>query len=58
VPTKPPGPSPSKAGKAAKDAVVKRDEAIRKAVKGGASARQVAIAVGLSHPAVLKIVKR
>jgi hypothetical protein len=46
------------AAKAAKDAVAKRDQAIRAAVKSGASARQVALAVGLSHPAVLKIVKR
>jgi hypothetical protein len=46
------------AGKQAKAATVKRDEAIRAAVKGRASARQVAIAVGLSHPAVPKIVKR
>jgi hypothetical protein len=46
------------AGKAAKAATAKRDEAIRAAVKGGTSARQVAIAVGLSHPALLKIVKR
>jgi hypothetical protein len=36
----------------------KRDDAIRAAVKSGTSARQVAIAVGLTHPAVLKIVKR
>jgi hypothetical protein len=41
-----------------KAAVENRDEAIRKAVAGGTSARQVALAVGLSHPAVLKIVKR
>jgi hypothetical protein len=41
-----------------RDATKKRDVAIRAAVKGGTSARQVAIAVGLTHPAVLKIVKR
>jgi hypothetical protein len=46
------------AGTAWKAALAKRDEAIRKAVAGGTSARQVAIAVGLTHPAVLKIVKR
>jgi hypothetical protein len=37
---------------------VKRDAAIRAAVKSGTSARQVALAVGLTHLAVLKIVKR
>jgi hypothetical protein len=41
-----------------KDALTKRDAAIRAAVKSGTSARQVALAVGLTHPAVLKIVKR
>jgi hypothetical protein len=41
-----------------KAALAKRDEAIRAAVKSGTSARQVALAVGLTHPAVLKIVKR
>jgi hypothetical protein len=38
--------------------MTKRDAAIKAAVKSGTSARQVAIAVGLTHPAVLKIVKR
>jgi hypothetical protein len=46
------------AAKAAKDAAAKRDQAIRAAVKSGTSARQVALAVGLTHPGVLKIVKR
>jgi len=32
--------------------------AIRSQPKGGTGARQVAKATGLSHPAVLKIVKR
>jgi hypothetical protein len=41
-----------------REAKEKRDDAIRAAVKSGTSARQVAIAVGLTHPAVLKIVKR
>jgi hypothetical protein len=41
-----------------RDAATKRDAAIRAAVKSGTSARQVAKAIGLSHPAVLKIVKR
>jgi hypothetical protein len=39
-------------------AVEQRDAAIIAAVKGGTSARQVALACGLSHAAVLKIVKR
>jgi hypothetical protein len=39
-------------------AVKNRDKAIVAAVKGGASARQVALACDLSHPAVLKITKR
>jgi hypothetical protein len=46
------------AGTAWKAAVAKRDAAIRAAVKGGTSARQVALAVGLSHPAVLKITRK
>jgi hypothetical protein len=41
-----------------RDAAKKRDVAIRAAVKGGTSARQVGLATGLSHAAVLKIVKR
>ena len=41
-----------------REATTKRDAAIKAAVKSGTSARQVAIAVGLTHPAVLKIVKR
>lgn len=41
-----------------RDAGKKRDVAIRAAVKGGTSARQVGLATGLSHAAVLKIVKR
>jgi DNA-binding NarL/FixJ family response regulator len=41
-----------------RDALTKRDEAIKAAVKGGTSARQVAQATGLSHPAVLKITRR
>jgi hypothetical protein len=41
-----------------REAATKRDTAIRAAVKSGSSARQVALAVGLTHPAVLKIVKR
>jgi hypothetical protein len=45
------------AGAAAKAAVQERNRAIVAAVKGGTSARQVAIAVGLTHAAVLKIVK-
>jgi carbonic anhydrase/acetyltransferase-like protein (isoleucine patch superfamily) len=40
-----------------REARIERDAAIRAAVKGGTSARQVAIAVGLTHAAVLKIVK-
>ena len=40
------------AAAAAKTALVQRDEAIRAAVAGGTSARQVALAVGFSHPAV------
>jgi hypothetical protein len=46
-----------RAGDAWREAVAKRNEAIKAAVKGGTSARQVAIAVGLTHAAVLKIVK-
>jgi hypothetical protein len=41
-----------------RDAGKKRDVAIRAAVKGGTSARQVALAVGLTHSGVLKITKR
>jgi hypothetical protein len=41
-----------------RDAAKKRDAAIRAAVKGGTSARQVGLAVGLSHSAVLKITRR
>jgi hypothetical protein len=47
-----------KAAGAWREAKEKRDTAIKAAVKSGTSARQVAIAVGLTHPAVLKIVKR
>jgi hypothetical protein len=47
-----------KAAAAVREAKEKRDSAIKAAVKSGTSARQVAIAVGLTHPAVLKIVKR
>jgi hypothetical protein len=48
----------TKAAAAARTAIVTRDAAIVKAVKGGTSARQVALATGLTHPGVLKIVKR
>jgi hypothetical protein len=41
-----------------REATTQRDAAIKAAVKSGTSARQVALAVGLTHPAVLKIVKR
>jgi hypothetical protein len=41
-----------------REAGKKRDAAVKAAVKGGTSARQVGIATGLSHAAVLKIVKR
>ena len=34
-----------------------RDAAVKAAVKSGTSARQVALAIGLTHPAVLKITK-
>jgi DNA-binding NarL/FixJ family response regulator len=47
-----------KAADAARKALTERDRAIKAAVKSGTSARQVALAVGLTHPAVLKIVKR
>jgi hypothetical protein len=33
----------------------KRDLAIKKAVRGGTSARQVGLATGLTHSAILKI---
>jgi hypothetical protein len=47
-----------KAAAAARKAQADRDKSIVAAVKSGTSARQVALAVGLTHPAVLKIVKR
>ena len=47
-----------KAAAAWREAETKRDTAIRAAVKSGTSARQVAMAVGLTHGAVLKVVKR
>jgi hypothetical protein len=43
------------AGEAARKAIAERNTAIVAAVNGGTSARQVAIAVGLTHAAVLKI---
>jgi hypothetical protein len=45
------------AGEAARKAVADRNAAINAAVAGGTSARQVAITVGLTHAAVLKIVR-
>ena len=47
-----------KAADAARTALRERDGAIKAAVESGTSARQVALAVGLTHPAVLKITKR
>jgi hypothetical protein len=41
-----------------REATAKRDAAIRAAVKSRTSARQVALAVALTHPALLKITKR
>jgi hypothetical protein len=41
-----------------REAGKKRDLAIKKAVAGGTSARQVALAVGLTHSGVLKIAKK
>jgi DNA-binding NarL/FixJ family response regulator len=47
-----------KAAAAWRAALEQRDAAIKKAVASGTSARQVAQNVGLTHAAVLKIVKR
>jgi hypothetical protein len=41
-----------------RDAAKKRDVAIKAAVRGGTSARQVGLATGLSHAAILKVTKR
>ena len=46
------------AGEAARKAIAERNTAIVAAVNGGTSARQVALAVGLTHAAVLKIVRK
>jgi hypothetical protein len=45
------------AGEAAKKAIAERNTAIKTAVAGGTSARQVALVLDLTHAAVLKIVR-
>lgn len=45
-------------GRRAQEALARRDEEIRSAVEGGASLREVGAAVGLSHAAIAKIVRR
>ena len=42
----------TRAGKAARDAIQRRDDLIREAVAAGGSLREVGAAVGLSHTAV------
>jgi hypothetical protein len=48
----------SRAANMAETWLRKRDELIRQAVAGGAGLREVARAVNLTHPSVIKIVKR
>ena len=48
----------AKRGAGVRRSVDRRNEAIRQAVADGASLREVADAVGLSHSAVARIVKK
>lgn len=46
------------AGRAQRRGTEKRDELIREASRQGASLREIAAAVGLSNPGVLRIIRR